>query len=387
MTTHFTHLKLRKWRNFLSVNLPLQQRMFFAGPNASGKTNLLDAFRFLRDLAQSKGGGLAAALDARGGMSHLRSLHSTGPANDVELVVGITVDGVHWEYELALGGTVKKPFSIRKEIVRRDGQQLLSRPDAEDLKDSRRLEQTHLEQVSQNARFRELVETLAGVQFVHVVPQVARAPEMRTSREAMRESPGSNFIEELAGLSDKAQKARLAKLERLLKFAVPQFDQLRITREAKSGQPHLEARYTHWRANGGWQNERDFSDGTLRLIGLLWAILDGNQPLILEEPELSLHAAIVEQLPMILYRAAGRRNGRQILVSTHALSMLDAEGLDPSEVAVLRSAGSASTVVLASDDQTIANEHKAHLPMSGSVSASTRPEDVAQMALRFPEAR
>jgi hypothetical protein len=52
----FTHLKLENWRNFLSADLPLLQRAFVVGPNASGKSNLLDAFRFLRDVADPQGG-------------------------------------------------------------------------------------------------------------------------------------------------------------------------------------------------------------------------------------------------------------------------------------------------------------------------------------------
>ena len=41
-----------------SVDTPLSRRVFIIGPNASGKSNFLDAFRFLRDVAKSEGGGL-----------------------------------------------------------------------------------------------------------------------------------------------------------------------------------------------------------------------------------------------------------------------------------------------------------------------------------------
>lgn len=48
----FTRLELANWRNFRAVSLPLRERMFFVGPNAAGKTNLLDAFKFFRDVAR-----------------------------------------------------------------------------------------------------------------------------------------------------------------------------------------------------------------------------------------------------------------------------------------------------------------------------------------------
>jgi len=58
----FTHLKLENWRNFLEVSVVLERRVFLVGPNASGKSNVLDAFRFLRDIADPKGGGFLAAV-------------------------------------------------------------------------------------------------------------------------------------------------------------------------------------------------------------------------------------------------------------------------------------------------------------------------------------
>ena len=62
----FTRLKLENWRNFLTVDVQLQRRVFLVGPNASGKSNVLDALRFLRDIADPQGGGFLAAVTKRG---------------------------------------------------------------------------------------------------------------------------------------------------------------------------------------------------------------------------------------------------------------------------------------------------------------------------------
>ena len=77
---------------------------------------------------------------------------------------------------------------------------------------------------------------------------------------------------------------------------MPQFKELRYVQDETNGLPHLEARYSHYRPNAGWQREEQFSDGTLRLLGLLWSLLDGDSLLLLEEPELSLNDAIVRQM-------------------------------------------------------------------------------------------
>src|SRR3954447_5399695 len=71
----FTRLQLENWRNFRSVDVPLAQRVFVVGPNASGKSNLLDAIRFLRDVADPAG-GLRRAVDERRGMDAIRSIHA-----------------------------------------------------------------------------------------------------------------------------------------------------------------------------------------------------------------------------------------------------------------------------------------------------------------------
>ena len=69
-----SHLKLKNWRNFTKVDVALQRRQFMVGPNASGKSNLLDVFRFLRDIAKQPGGGLQEAVQKRGGISKIRCL-------------------------------------------------------------------------------------------------------------------------------------------------------------------------------------------------------------------------------------------------------------------------------------------------------------------------
>jgi len=49
----FCRLHLSSWKNFASVDVAIHDRIFLVGPNASGKSNFLDIFRFLRDLASS----------------------------------------------------------------------------------------------------------------------------------------------------------------------------------------------------------------------------------------------------------------------------------------------------------------------------------------------
>ncbi len=43
----FRRLRLRNWKNFLQVDVGLQDRLFLGGANVLDKSNVLDAFCFL----------------------------------------------------------------------------------------------------------------------------------------------------------------------------------------------------------------------------------------------------------------------------------------------------------------------------------------------------
>ena len=130
----FTRLSLSNWRNFVEVDVPLQKRAFIVGPNASGKSNLLDAFRFLRDLASS-GGGLQQAVGSRGGVSRIRCLAARRyPSVELDLTItdtdatGAGEDGDEWRYLLRFKQDNQQTPLVEAEQVWRSGKQILSRP-------------------------------------------------------------------------------------------------------------------------------------------------------------------------------------------------------------------------------------------------------------------
>jgi len=379
MPVVFTRLELTNWRNFKNVDIALSPRVFVAGPNASGKTNLLDAIRFLRDIA-APGGSLLRAVEERRGLKHIRSLHAGGNSN-VVVSVDLTIDGPDdtWTYTLEISGseTKNKTMKIEREHVVHRGQTVLERPGPGD-DDALVLSQTHLEQVSQNRRFRPLAEALASVVAVHIVPQVARTPA-RAEEFSRREAPGSDFIDQLARLPDSSQKRALRRIEKLLRSAVPRFSNLSVTRD-KLGRPHLDASYAHWRRRGGLQNEQEFSDGTLRLVGVLWAIDTGTTPLLLEEPELSLHRDVVRQLPRLFGQAAAR-TGRQIIVSTHAEEMFSDTGIDSSEVILLEPSEHETKVVPGTQKAEIQAAVENRIPLGPIITGLTKPPEIERLAM------
>src|SRR3972149_1057263 len=137
------HIHLENWRNFTSVNVDLQRRVFLVGPNASGKSNFLDAFRFLHDIVSVGGGFQAAVQTKRGGVSRLRCLAARRYADIViRAVLGSEESPSAWKYELRFSQDNLQQPVIKAEIVEKDGSKILQRPDAADTKDSARLHQT-----------------------------------------------------------------------------------------------------------------------------------------------------------------------------------------------------------------------------------------------------
>jgi ABC-type taurine transport system ATPase subunit len=142
----------------------------------------------------------------------------------------------------------------------------------------------------------------------------------------------------------------------------------------------LRGKYEHWRARGAWQTEGQFSDGTLRLMGILWAVMDGQGPLLLEEPELSLHPGVVRVLPQMLARAQ-RRTGRQVFLSTHSPDLLNDEGIGLDEVLLLIPGREGTEVRTAGSQQDICALLAGGLPLADAIIPMTAPGQAAQLAL------
>lgn len=375
---HITHLTASNWRNFKTLDVPLENRLFVVGPNASGKSNLLDLFRFLGDIASS-GGGLASAIESRGGLSKVRSLFARNHQKGRLIIDLQLADGSDtWRYRIAIRGEkggFNRPI-VDEEVVEHNGTVLLNRPDESDEGDAVRLTQTHLEQIAANQKFRVLADYFAKVQYFHLVPQIIRDPS-RIGAGA-NDPFGSNFIAQMNAVPVKTRQAWFRRMETALRSAVPEFQSLRLEVD-KSGMPHLIAGYQNWRETPARQSEVDFSDGTLRLVGLLWTLVGApanGGVLLLEEPELSLNSAIVRTLPTVL-ATAQRDRALQVILSTHAPELLNDEGVRPAEVLVLRVTDDGTVAHILSDIEEVAGELAAELPASEIVDGLIAPQDLS----------
>ena len=350
-----TRLKLTNWRNFTDVDVPLRDRAFIIGPNASGKSNLLDAVRFLRDVAQREGGGLQAAVRRRGGVREIRSL-SAHAGGGVGLEVHLSRDSdepVEWKYRLVFNveRSGHHRIMVHEESAEHQGKILLQRPNQDDKDDPELLTETALEQINANRRFRAVAEFFDEVTYLHLVPQLVRHGAEIGGNRLENDPFGQGVLERIAAADSETRRSRLDQIAASLSFIVPQLEDLAFERDEITGRPHLKARFSHWRGGEVWQRESQFSDGVWRLIGLLWALLERPKQggaLLLEEPEISLHRDVMLHLAGLIYfssrpdwrdwyEKAGKpldnlRERRQVILTTHSPDLLCDQGIDGWEV-------------------------------------------------------
>ncbi|MDZ7919382.1 AAA family ATPase [Rhodoferax sp.] len=144
----------------------------------------------------------------------------------------------------------------------------------------------------------------------------------------------------------------MKKIEAALQACVPNMKHLKFVRDDSTGTPHLEALYEHWRPDAGWQREDQFSDGTLRLLGIMWSLLDGDSLLLLEEPELSLNETIVRQIPPLLWQMQRKaKHRRQVFVTTHSEALLEHTSVDPRDVLRLEPSGDGTRAATATEQE------------------------------------
>jgi predicted ATPase len=119
----------------------------------------------------------------------------------------------------------------------------------------------------------------------------------------------------------------------------------------------------------------------LRLLTLLWSLFDTDGPLLLEEPELSLHEEIIRQLPGIFAKLdkSRKKAARQIFITTHAEAMLSNPGIGGNEV--LRCEPGAEGSVIHEADLKEREMMKDGLTAAEILLPKTRPSQIEQLSL------
>ncbi len=379
-----SRIKLYNWKNFNNVEVELPERVFIVGANASGKSNFLDAIRFLRDIVTSGIGFQHAVIVERGGLKKIRSL-SARKKTDIVIEVDLSdSDSRERKYRYSLefnntGGGIRdiEPFVKKEEFEDfRSGKTIIRETSGEDIEEKRI---TWLEQPTQNREFREISTFFREIQYLNIVPAMIRDASSIVFSKGKEDFYGRNFIERMSSLNTRTKNSYLSKIGAILHFAVPQFSGLSIDKDAK-GIPHLNTVFEHWCAKGNKQSEDQLSDGTIRLIGFLWALLDGNETVMLEEPEINLHTEIIKQFPEFISKLQKRKKGnRQVIITTHSYEILNNDSISPDEILIIETGNEGSLIKTVSSIPDAKAEMDIGLSAAEVSISRTKPKNICNM--------
>jgi predicted ATPase len=240
-----------------------------------------------------------------------------------------------------------------------------------------------LEQINANKDFRPIVNFFQSVNYQHLLPQVMRDPQGFTQTHIENDPFGRDFLQRVENTPTKSRDSRLNKIQSALQVAAPQLKELKVNRD-HLGVPHLVGLFEHWRPDAGKQNEVQFSDGTLRLFGLLWSLFEGEGLLLMEEPELSLHSEVVRHLPRLIEGVnRHRKTKRQYIVSTHSEEILSDKSIAADEVLRLEPSANGTLLKSPSDNPDEVAQLKAGLTVADVILPKSAPLNAHQLEFAF----
>ena len=392
-----SRLILKNWRNFQSVDIPLNPRTFIMGPNGIGKSNLLDALRFLADISRPDG-GFSFALQIRGGLEKIK-FSAAKKKEAVELEVHLAdsvLSETYYRYSLGITADPSGSPKIAYERVRKSGELILDRSDKMNVSNATSLDKTYLETVrsttirtvsiSTNNDIKELASFLGSIGYLNFNPMLFRHLDPFPPADIPGDPFGRKILQRAAKLTASEREKRIRVMDDILKMAMPQMSKLRFAPSNKSDSIDLEGTFDIGRPRAKFRQDR-FSDGTLAAFAILWSYWEEGPLLLLEKPEAYLNSETIHRLCLIMYMGAVLPDKKQLIITSHSAEFLkdDLFPIKPKEI-ILLVAGSCkdgSRAFLASDITQIMEDLENGMSIDEVVPFYGRPMNVIEMISEF----
>lgn len=372
-------LVLKRFRSFPSAEMQFDNPLFIVGRNGAGKSNLADVFNFVSEAMSSP---LQAVFDRRGGMNSVRnrSGNKSYPPNlGICLIFGESKDfnlsGGRFAFEIK---AVKDyGFEIVREqcIVRTtdgtrhwyDRHENFSSSERNWLSPSLEPTSLCLPLIGGDERFAPAFKILAGMRAYSINPEKIRGMQEPDAGTELK-TDGSNAASVLQKLLRNSKNIG-GQINSILRAIVPAINSVY---PKKHGNKLSLEFYQEWidTLPKGCEKSKllsfesfNISDGTLRSLGLIMAVLQNPQPsfLVIEEPEATIHPGAMSAL-LDLIRLASKN--MQVLITTHSPELLDAKWIKNENLRIVEwTVEGASHIHKISEDA--ANAMKEHLMGAG----------------------
>ncbi|MFC5380087.1 AAA family ATPase [Aquipuribacter nitratireducens] len=345
-------VRLTHYRSIKSCDVGLGDLMVLVGPNGSGKSNFLDALRFT---AQSLRDNLDNALRERGGVTEVRR-RSTGHPTHFTIHLDFEWGSGAGHYSFSVGARRNGGYEVTRESchvstaafgsdksyfeLKRRG------ADVEIASSEYRIpavtaDRLLLVALSGSEPFSTVFHGLAGVNVFNINPDAIRTPQKPGPGDLLLRD-GANLASVLDQLS-REEPRRKAVIEQYLSTVVDGI--VSADRRTIDAWETVEFRQRVRGSAAPWDfTASSMSDGTLRVLGILTAVLGASSrltsPVGVEEPETALHPRAAGLLLDAMREAA---DTRQVLVTTHSPELID--GLDnPDHLLAVRSLHGDTTI-------------------------------------------
>jgi predicted ATPase len=188
--------------------------------------------------------------------------------------------------------------------------------------------------VSGLSAFRPLYDRLTAMGFYNLNPKIIRG--VQNPQDGRLLKPAGENIASVIGHLARTNPAAIELIEEYLHAVVPSVQ--RVEREVVGPVETLAFKQNMAGAKHAWSfRAQSMSDGTLRTLGILTALFQGNMDhspslIGIEEPETALHPAASAALREALSRASEQT---QIIVTSHSPDLLDDMSITPEKLRVV----------------------------------------------------
>ena len=355
-STFIRRVILKNYKSIAACDVRLQPLTFLVGRNGTGKSNFLDALRFVADALNLD---LGHAIRDRGGINDVRR-RSRGHPNHFGIRLEFALpEGFTGHYALQIRTRSPGSYEVQTEECSIQNKLCLTseeyfRVESGTVTDTSvkvapaaASDRLYLVNASGLPEFRPVYDAFSQMGFYNFNPDKIRDLQDPDPGDVLLRD-GSNLTSVFKQLSPTVKQD----IEEYLAIIVPGVRGVEI--EKFGGKETLAFRQNVVGDKHPWRFlANTMSDGTLRLLGILVALFQGNHgtqkrvSLVgIEEPEIAMYPAMVGAL-LDEFRYAAHK--AQVIITTHSPDLLDEKSLDVESVLVVE-AHDGNTAIAPVDD-------------------------------------
>jgi predicted ATPase len=343
-TVFIQRVMLRNYKSIGNCDVRLRPLTYLVGQNGAGKSNFLDALHFVRDALT---GSLDNAINERGGLNEVRRRSSGHPTHFGIRIEFRLKEGREGWYAFDIGAMASGGYEVQHERCSIDG---VAKGPFFSIEKGRLIacseptfpavtpDRLALVAASGLTAFRPVFDALSTMGFYNLNPTLMR--ELQKPQDGRLLKPLGENIASVIGHLERVAPDRVTTIKEYLQSVVPMVHGME--RKAIGPMETLEFRQDMAGAKHPWKFlAQNMSDGTLRALGVLTALLQSNvdySPTLIgiEEPETALHPAASAALRDVLVQAATQT---QVLITSHSPDLMDDRGIDADTILAVVSEG------------------------------------------------